>query len=306
MAALPAPAQPPPAAQAKVALNANNYQNALKLSLGAATSAFSHAQLGFFLADGMIGLPVNLMPFFPCAVSGTQSMELTDRNGNGALEPNDTVHIRWSQCDSGYSTLDGLMRVEVNEATRLTDGRDLVLTITAVQLKITPHAPGASTITLNFICPLHVVHTATSYHYTMAGGVFRSGQDLGADGLETVFVDYLQDYNTNTYTYSISGTVDSDVLGGEYDFSTPVTFSGAIGEFPTLGRLALVGGASSTAKLAKEGAGAVNPGTVLVSVDANGDGAAEAEVPDLAWESIVPKPFFNSFRDQIGATITGP
>jgi hypothetical protein len=105
---------------------------------------------------------------------------------------------------------------------------------------------------------------------------------------------------TNTYNYVIQGTIDGAAFSGEFDFSTPVAFTGTIGDHPTAGRLSVVG-ASSSARLSEEGSAASNNDTVLVSVDANangdGDSTADTEVPELPWSSILPQRIFNSLRE---------
>jgi hypothetical protein len=125
--------------------------------------------------------------------------------------------------------------------------------------------------------------------------VFSSGQIAGDTGAATVFVDYLQDYATQTYVYSLSGNVDSAGLGGQFDFTTPVPFTGVIGEYPSAGRLELTGNANSSARLSEEGVAANDNAAVFVAVDSNGDGTADASDPQLAWSSIAPVELFAAF-----------
>jgi hypothetical protein len=43
---------------------------------------------------------------------------------------------------------------------------------------------------------------------------------------------------------------------------------------------------------------ASNGAAVLVSVDANGDGVADSEVPELAWTQLMPESTFSSLRSR--------
>jgi hypothetical protein len=42
---------------------------------------------------------------------------------------------------------------------------------------------------------------------------------------------------------------------------------------------------------------------VLVAVDGNGDGTAEASIAQLAWSSVLPAQIFGSLRDQAQAAV---
>jgi hypothetical protein len=80
--------------------------------------------------------------------------------------------------------------------------------------------------------------------------------------------------------------------------TTAQSLAGTIGAYPGTGRLMLAGGTNSIARLSEEGAAAANGSAVLVSLDANGDGAAETSVPELAWLALTPPIVFSSLREQ--------
>jgi hypothetical protein len=60
----------------------------------------------------------------------------------------------------------------------------------------------------------------------------------------------------------------------------------------------LNGAANSTARVSEEGVAASNSAAVLVSVDSNGDGVADSEVPELDWTQLLPQATFSSLRDR--------
>jgi hypothetical protein len=135
--------------------------------------------------------------------------------------------MQWDNCNSGQLTLDGLMRVDVNDLVPLADGREIALTVTTVGFHVTTTTPGALPITLNFVLPIRYTRTTTSDRYVLAAATYRSGASIGEDSLEMLSVDLLQDYATNTYRYSLSGSVDSAFLDGQFNFETTEAFTGA-------------------------------------------------------------------------------
>jgi hypothetical protein len=291
-----APPAPPPVAQTPQAtLNVSNYQNAAKLAMGISSSAFTYSKLGVSVVDSLFQVPLGFFPVLPCPEGGTTSIELTDQNSNTALDPGDTVHLRWDDCRVQGTTTSGLVRVEINTATPIPDGRDYVLTVWIVGLTVTPATTGAQLATINFIAPAHYTRTSTSDHTVIASAVFSTSPVTGDSGLSTLLVDYLQDFATQTYTWSAQGTIDSQVLGGQVNFAQAAAFTGVLGEYPSAGRLTLTGNANSTARLSEEGAAAADSNAVLVSVDANGDGVADASNTALAWSAVVPVQIFSPF-----------
>jgi len=298
---MPAPPPPPPPPPSGAALTTSNYQNVLKLSFGASLSAFSNARIGVVQVDGLDVIPPNFGPA-PCPVSGSIASQFTDRNLNGLLERDDYVLMQWDDCNSGQVTLDGLMRVDVNDLVPLVDGREITLTVSTVGFHVTTSTAGALPITLNFVLPVRYTRTTTSDRYVLATATYRSGQSIGEDALDMLTLDLLQDYATNTYRYSLSGSVDSGFLDGEFDFETTEAFTGTLGEYPSAGRLVATGSGNSRARLSEEGSALTNPDTILAAVDTNGDGVDDAVVTDLQWSSVFPLVMFTSFRDQVIVT----
>jgi len=253
------------------------------------------------LGNGVV-VPISFGPML-CSGSGTFSTQFTDRNSNGLLEKDDSALMQWDNCNSGGITMHGLIRVDVDDLDPLPDGMEYSLTVTTAGFRLTPdNIAGATPITLNYVLPIRYTRTTTSDRYVVATAAFRSGQAVGEDSLELLTVDLLQDYATNSYRYSMSGSIDSDILNGEFDFETPEPFTGVIGEFPSAGRLVVTGSGNTRARLSEEGSALTNPDTVLVAVDTNGDGMDDTVEPELQWSSVAPRLIFDSFRDQVVVT----
>ena len=296
----PAPAPPP----SKVTLAPNNYQNAVKLSMGVASSAYFYSKLGVDIVDRWLNVPITFVPLVSCPGGGTMTLELTDRNADRTLDPLDTLHFHWDRCRVQDTTTTGVVRVELREATPAASGRDYLLTLTVSDLQV--QRDGQPSTTVNFIAQVHYTHTATFDRTEVSNAVFDSGQVIGDTGTSTLSVDYQQDGATQTYQYALSGTVSSGGLGGEVQFSTPTAFSGVIGDYPSAGRLLVLGNSNSGARLAEEGPAAGDAATVLVDLDSNGDGVIDASEAQLAWVSVVPVQLFAAYTQQVAIAVPMP
>jgi hypothetical protein len=298
----PTPA-PAPAAS-KVTLGPDNYQNAAKLSMSVGSAAYLYSKLGVDIVDRWLNVPLPSYPVIACPAGGTMSVELTDRNADRTLDPLDTVHFHWDRCRIQDTTTTGVVRVELQAATPSPGGHEYLLTITVADLRV--ERDGQPSTTVDFIAQVDYSHTATFDRTEVSNAVFDSGQVIGDTGTSTLNIDYRQDASLQTYQYSLSGTVSSGGLGGEVQFSTPTAFSGVIGEYPSAGRLLVLGNSNSGARLAEEGSAANNADTVLVDLDANGDGVVDASEAQLAWADVVPVQLFAAYRDQVAVTLPMP
>jgi len=298
------PPPPTPTPPAKITLAAGNYKNAVTLSMGVESSAYSYARLGVMLVDEWLDVPITFFPVLACTQGGTLSLDLDDKNGDHSLDPGDTLHFHWDGCKTTGVTTTGVVRVEVLSATQMSGGRDYQFTVTVSDLKL--EVGSLPSTTVNFIAQVHFQRTATSNETTLTNAVFSSGQVVGDPGTSTIALDYYQNDATQTYQYTTNGTVSSTALGGALDFSTPVTFTGVIGEFPSVGRLAVMGNAGSDARLSEEGAAASDSSTVYAAVDTNGDGVVDASEAQLAWSSVVPVQMFADFADQVEIAVPMP
>lgn len=288
-------AAPPPPPPVQLALDATNYQGAVRNALEWGDSAFQYAKLGADVADRLVNAPVALVPVFRCPVSGLAQITLTDRNRNGVLNENDTLSLFLDRCVTDTISATGVVRLEVTHAGPLGDGREYQLLLTITDLALTPLTAGAAAVTINFTGSLDFSWTTDFDHYVLTFGEYRHTQAGQTHSISNLVVDYLQRYDTLRYDYLLQGTLGAGGAG-EFRVTTPLAFSGTIGSNPGAGRLGLSGASNSGARLSEEGAAASNSATVLVSVDTNGDGVADSEVPELAWSQLLPPGMFSSLR----------
>lgn len=290
------PALPPPPPPVQLALDAGNYQSAVRSALELGDSAFSFAKLGADLADRLLNTPLVLAPAFGCRVSGSSSISLSDRNGNGMFNAGDTLALFMDRCVSDIISVSGVVRVEIISATPLGNGRDFELLVHIVDLSLTSTLPIDAPVTINFTGSVDFSYTTDFDHYVLSFGEYRRTAEGRTQSVSSVVIDYLQRYDTLRYDYLLQGTLGNFGDAGQFRVSTPLSFTGTIGSYPSAGRLGLNGAANSTARLSEEGAAAINSTAVLVSVDTNGDGVADSEVPELAWTQVLQPEQFSSLR----------
>ena len=298
------PGPPAPAAPA-VNLAAGNYQAAAVRTMSASNTAYAYARMAVRVVDDLLNVPLETFPVFTCPGGGLKTLDLTDKNQDTSLDPGDAVRLRWDHCKELGLTTTGQVRVELTDAVQIAGGRDYTIAITVSNLEMISDSAGVPAVTADLVMPVHYTRTATTDHTVIGGAAFDSGSIAGDTGSATIYLDYLQDSAAQTYSFSTRGTLTSGALGGFVDFTTPVAFTGVIGEYPSAGNVSITGNANSVARLAEEGTTVASAPGVQVTVDSNGDGAVDSS-DSLAWSSVVPSQLFDAFAYQLGIVIPIP
>lgn len=296
---------PPAPASTEVTLTAGNYQDAAARTMSVANTTYAYARMAVHVVDDLLNVPLETFPIFNCAGGGLKTLDLTDKNQDTSLDPGDAVRLRWDHCRENGLTTTGEVRVELTDATQIPGGREYTIAITVSNLELISDAAGVPTVTTSLVMPVDYTRTATTDHTVISGAVFTAGAIAGDTATADLYVDYLQDSAAQTYSFSTHGTVNSGALGGIVGFITPLAFTGVIGEYPSAGNVSITGNANSVVRLAKEGSAAADPASVLVTVDANGDGTLDAS-NTIAWSTVVPSELFDAFAFQLGLPIPVP
>jgi len=292
-------AEPPAPTPVQLTLDAANYQGAVRNALEWSDSAFFFAKLGADVADHLVSSSAILPPLFRCTVSGAASITLTDRNRNGMLNAGDTLSLFMDHCITDVIGVTGVIRIEVTSAEPFGDGRAYQLLVSIIDLSLTSNsAADLPLLDINLTASVDFSYTTDFDHYVLTFGEFRRTLAGQTQSVSNLVIDYLQRYDTLRYDYLLQGTLGSKGDFGEFRISTPLSLTGTIGSYPSAGRLGLNGAANSTARVSEEGAAASNSAAVLVSVDTNGDGVADSEVPELDWTQLLPQATFSSLRDR--------
>jgi hypothetical protein len=279
-----------------------NYSAATASAMRTASIAFDYARLSGETAALMLDQPVNFLPNWPCRSGGTVSFELTDRNRNGFFNEDDRLHIRLDHCVTSGVSVSGLIRIELQAVTQQPDGRDYDLTFEMVDLAVSAGAPDVPARRFDFSGSVHLSRGANHEHWVLSFGNFDLREGEVTLTASSLLLDYSQRYDLGTYEYLVQGDVFDSRLGGIARATTPVSFTGIIGQFPSAGRLMLAGAANSAARVSEEGAAASDAARVLIAVDADGDGTADQENAGVLWSDLTYN-VFGSLRDAADATL---
>lgn len=282
-----------------LALSPANYGAATATTVGKSSIAFDAARLAGETVVVMLDRQVNLIPNWPCPSGGTVSFELTDRNNNGWFNEDDTLHLRLDRCVTNGVTVHGLMRMELQTLTTHPDGHDYAMTFEMVDLAIT--AGTTPTRRFNFSGTLNLSRGANHEAWVLSFGNLRLQEGNDTLTVINLLIDYSQRYDLGTFGYLVQGDFQDSRLGGVFRVTTPDSFTGTIGQFPTEGRLLLAGANNSAARVSEEGAAASDAERVQVSVDSNGDNADDQQAGVL-WSDLTYN-LFGSLRDAADATL---
>ena len=300
----PVAQQPPPAnGPQALRLDASNYQNVLRASMGTPLSAFSFVKVGGDLADFWFELPIPHALSAPlCPDGGWTVFDIGDRNLDGFFNAGDDITQSYHECESAGVTIDGLIRIELKTVTPKDGGRELESWVTIANFSVTAEGSVAGPASLNFSGAVLYTSTPSYQQFKIGGASFGTTHAVGTEQASALAVDFLQRQDTGTYSLSFGGHLDSGAFGGTFDFVTSAPFTGTIGQYPGAGRLVVIGGSNSTARLSEEGAAANNADAVLLAVDANGDGTAETSANEFAWTGIFPRQIFDAFIKRVVIT----
>jgi len=129
---------------------------------------------------------------------------------------------------------------------------------------------------------------ATTNGLVVAGSVSITSLRSVVDGVSSTINNFTSTYtenaNTDAYTITSAGTVNSSALGGSVYFTTQTALSGInISTFaPDAGKMTIIGSGNSKVVLT-----AVGGGSIQLDVDADGDGQTDlGGVQSGTWTEI--------------------
>lgn len=227
------------------------------------------------------------VPFGPitqdCLVSGTLTIsgDLADPI-TGTLTAGDVINVSADMCDDGAGeVLDGDMSMVVDAFSGdfLGGIYNLTMAMTLTDLSATSATDtitsnGDATVTIDTTQAPFVLASVTGTSLTTDT---NTSSETLTDFQTTQTVDGT--VQTNPYTLSSTGTLDTTKLPGTIDYDTPVTFLGDDFGYPHTGEL-LVTGANSSARLI-----AVDAQNVRIEIDSDGDGTVD-ETLNMTWDEL--------------------
>ena len=217
-----------------------------------------------------------------CVPSGTSTMtgEIADPF-TPTFTPGDYFDILFSDCDDGFSVVDGSLfyLVDAFSGDLLLGTYDLTMTATLTDFQVTTAedsllSNGDVTVRLNS-AQLPTITAETSGNSLTVDGNNHSVVLTGFAG------SYSQDGEAapSSFSQTSSGTMDNTLLPGVVDYSTPVAFTGFEGEYPSAGEFLVVGENSSAHLIAQDN---VN---IIIEVDTDGNGTVDDTI-ETTWAAL--------------------
>jgi hypothetical protein len=230
-----------------------------------------------------------------CAVSGTVTVSLDDRDNNNAVSAGDVASITFAQCrPSATELVDGGISATYTIVSQTGSLASATASVTYSQLTATS---GDQSFSINggFSFNFSVLNSVSTAQLAIGGnGLTASVATPGYSDTITLGAGYNV---TATYdsaatppgssiaglaTLSVNGAITATSIGGTIVISTPVTFRRyAIDPHPREGQLQVRGVNNGLLVVT-----VLSTATVRLQLDANGDGTFEA-TKDVPWDDLV-------------------
>jgi hypothetical protein len=267
---------PPPPGSNLVALTAANAETVGILSFGPTDNAYQ-AMLLLTEAARFLQQQSMVEAQFACTISGTVRLSAADRNTNGSFNAGDSVFITYQACNGSTS---GTLRLDITAITY--DSGQIVANDGTVTLDLS--FPGSSPATLTGTGTL--VHRANASELSWLGTGFSVRLAIGTQR-ESLTNGRIEKVITASpglrYAVTLSGTIDSDELGGRFTFTTQPAFVGDENLWPESGRLTAAGRNNSTTSFRTFN---VTQGVAGFEVDADGNGIIDGPATGIDWDQI--------------------
>ena len=221
----------------------------------------------------------------PCAVSGTMTITLDDRDNNQAVSKNDVVSASFAQCkDSATSSINGAITIT------LTDTPTDTQFSASANFQNLVAIDGGVTASLSGIVSVGETDTANSTETFLTVG--QSGLTVSvasSDYTDSVIFDSgmlihtLAVSDPNGFVSTIlDGSFTVQSLGGKVTVATPLGLTQNNADaFPSSGQLEITGASGSKVR-----ATVLDKTQVRLELDANGDGTYEA-TSTVAWSTLI-------------------
>lgn len=267
---------PPPPGSNLVALTAANAETVGILSFGPTDNAYQ-AMLLLTEAARFLQQQSMVEAQFACTISGTVRLSAADRNTNGSFNAGDSVFVTYQACNGSTS---GTLRLDITAITY--DSGQIVANDGTVTLDLS--FPGSSPATLTGTGTL--VHRANASELSWLGTGFSVMLAIGTQR-ESLTNGRIEKVITASpglrYAVTLSGTIDSDELGGRFTFATQPAFVGDENLWPESGRLTAAGRNNSTTSFRTFN---VTQGVAGFEVDADGNGIIDGPATGIDWDQI--------------------
>ena len=220
-----------------------------------------------------------------CSGGGTLSVSVTDANNSGTPDAGDSASVTASNCSLDGITYNGSFSLLINSlsgdlinppyAAAFTLGFN---NLSAQSAAATTSGSGQVSLSVNAV-------SASEGSVSLAASSFSQTSVFGGTTYQRTLTSYqaYSNFTSLATTTSVNGTVTSSALGGRsVSLATTTPFVRASGAlYPAVGQATATGASGGRVRIS-----ALDGSTVLIELDANGDGSYEESTTRL-WSSLV-------------------
>jgi len=225
-------------------------------------------------------------PFGPlvqgCTVSGTVSIsgDLADPT---VLASGDSVTLEFDNCNDGFGeTLNGRFEANIDQFTPgAVTPENYVLGASVVLVNLQLDTAAGSTVSngdvgviVDYSTPEEILASAGGNALTVDGGGRSDTLSNYTSSEQITLADGIL-----SFSLELRGTLASTTLEAPVNFTTPLPFSGIVGERPSAGEM-LISGNSSSVRLV-----VLNASDVRLDIDSNGDGQVDISI-ESSWDAL--------------------
>lgn len=294
---------PPPSAgrpAPTLSLDSTNFLSATRLAFNSTEAAVVTAVSPLVLLESLAGVPFPVAPperASLCPGGGSIVDRLEDNDSDGRISAGDRHVTRYVACRFGGAEFNSEQIVEIRQLSW--NGRDThwVAHVTRSDQPPTaapPPVPAPGTVIpagMEAAFDIEYEHTPDFERQILTGGSMTVSGPFGPDAASTdvltltdVLADVRWDRTAGRYDVLLAARIDSDSLGGSFDFAVRTPFTGELGSYPSAGLAILSGAAGSSVRIAEQDAAVADPLTVTVQL--GGEGTPDGDPVTLPWTQL--------------------
>lgn len=209
-----------------------------------------------------------------CSGGGTVGAVVDDADNSGAFSTGDSAVFTFTGCREGGMTMSGRMTISQVLVTGSVYAPSYSVGATFSFESLSASGASQPTVTINGGFSLQAAYTtspAAVVSATITGTAFSATTSAGIDTLSDFAASVTVNATTNRYQYGVSGREADSATNTAITITNPVPFQGTVGTYPSSGSLRVQAADGSAARLT-----ATSATSVIVDVDANGDGTYES------------------------------
>ncbi|MGB5489994.1 MAG: hypothetical protein WBM76_04120, partial [Woeseiaceae bacterium] len=224
-----------------------------------------------------------------CNNGGLIDFDLTDLDGDTKPSPGDSLRITYRDCETVdlNAVAAGDLVVNLAQPTTAPAAGETVFSGSIDPTSLTILASPSETVTINSSITFEVRKGRLTESAMVSGNTSLTISSSGVQVTESIQgFEFRKDtsFETARYTLNVQGLIDSELLGGTFEFDDSMSISGFLNTFPEEGRYELIG--LNNTRVAVVPNFVTASSSANIEVDTGGNGAF-VQVSQPFWDELV-------------------